>query len=123
MREVAVEELFRQWAGHLALMVEAASALFIAIAALEAVWTLLKGRHEGSRREVWVRFGVWLLLSLEFQLGADIIRTAISPTWTQIGQLGAIAVIRTFLNYFLEQDLEKYKVAGKHVEVLEDRAA
>jgi uncharacterized membrane protein len=72
---------------------------------------------------VWVRFGVWLLLSLEFQLGADIIRTAISPTWTQIGQLGAIAVIRTFLNHFLEKDLEKYKVAGERLEPPADRAA
>jgi uncharacterized membrane protein len=51
---------------------------------------------------------VWLLLSLEFELGADIIRTAISPTWEQIGQLASIAVIRTFLNYFLEKDIEKY---------------
>jgi uncharacterized membrane protein len=32
----------------------------------------------------------------------------ISPTWQDIGQLGAIAVIRTFLNFFLERDLEKY---------------
>jgi len=36
------------------------------------------------------------------------VRSAISPTWTEIGQLGAIAVIRTFLNYFLEKDVEKY---------------
>jgi uncharacterized membrane protein len=53
-----------------------------------------------------VRFGVWLLLGFEFQLGADIILSAISPTWTQIEQLGAIEVIRTFLNYFLKK-LEK----------------
>lgn len=53
-------------------------------------------------------FGVWLLLGLEFELAADIVRTAISPSWTDIGQLGAIAVIRTFLNYFLEKDVEQY---------------
>ncbi len=70
-----------------------------------------------------MRFGVWLLLSLEFQLGADIIRTAISPTWTQIGQLGAIAVIRTFLNHFLEEDLEKYEVASGRAQLPEDKAA
>jgi uncharacterized membrane protein len=97
----------------LALMVEAASVLFITIGTLEAVWMLLRLPREGRRKAVWVRFGVWLLLSLEFQLGADIIRTAISPTWTQIGQLGAIAVIRTFLNHFLEEDLDKYKASGK----------
>jgi len=60
----------------------------------------------GARKEVWRRFGVWLLLGLEFELAADIIETVISPEWMDIAQLGAIAVIRTFLNYFLEKDLE-----------------
>ena len=39
---------------------------------------------------------------------ADIVRTVVSPTWEQLGQLASIAFIRTFLNYFLEKDLEKY---------------
>jgi uncharacterized membrane protein len=50
---------------------------------------------------------VWLLLGLEFELAADIVRTAIAPSWTDIGQLGAIAAIRTFLNFFLEEDIER----------------
>src|SRR5262245_17755549 len=104
-----MEELFRHWAAYLALMVEALAVIFIAAGALEAVWMMLTTPREGRRKAVWSRFGVWLLLGLEFELGADIIRTAISPTWTQIGQLAAIAVIRTFLNYFLEQDLETYR--------------
>ena len=54
-----------------------------------------------------MNLGVWLLLGLEFELGADIIRSAIAPSWAQLGQLAAIAVIRTFLNYFLEKDVEK----------------
>src|SRR5262245_40789309 len=116
-KEIVMEDLFHDWAAYLALMVEAASALFIAIGAFEAIWMLVRLPREGRRKAVWVRFGVWLLLSLEFQLGADIIRTAISPTWTQIGQLGAIAVIRTFLNHFLEEDLDKYQGSGRQVEV------
>jgi len=56
-----------------------------------------------------VRFGVWLLLALEFEVGADVIRTAISPSWTDIGQLGAIAGIRTVLNYFLKKDIEEFE--------------
>ena len=60
----------------------------------------------GERKVVWRRFGVWLLLGLEFELAADIIGSIVSPTWQEIGELGAIAVIRTFLNYFLEKDLE-----------------
>ena len=35
-------------------------------------------------------------------------RSVITPTWVEIGQLAAIAVIRTFLNYFLENDVEQY---------------
>jgi len=46
-------------------------------------------------------------MGLEFELAADIVRSAISPSWTAIGQLGAIAVIRTFLNYFLEKDIKE----------------
>ena len=51
-------------------------------------------------------FAGWLVLALEFLLAADILRTAISPTWTDIGQLAAIAAIRTFLNYSLSHDLQ-----------------
>jgi uncharacterized membrane protein len=35
------------------------------------------------------------------------VRTAIAPTWVELGQLAAVAVIRTFLNYFLEKDVER----------------
>jgi len=47
----------------------------------------------------------WLVAGLTFQLAADIIGTSVVPTWDEVGRLGAIAVIRTFLNYFLERDL------------------
>ena len=106
-----MEQLFQRGASYLALLIEALAVIFIAVGAIEAVWLMLKSPHGGRRKAVWVRFGVWLLLGLEFELGADIIRTAISPTWTQIGQLASIAVIRTFLNHFLEEDLEKYEVS------------
>jgi len=94
--------------------VEVGAALLIAYGALEALYgaarAILERRSKrGLRKTIWVRFGVWLLLGLEFELAADIVRTAISPTWTDIGQLAAIGVIRTFLNYFLEKDLEKYE--------------
>ena len=56
-------------------------------------------------REVLVRYGRWFVAGLTFQLAADIIGTSIAPSWQEVGQLGAIAVIRTFLNFFLERDL------------------
>jgi uncharacterized membrane protein len=47
-----------------------------------------------------------LALALEFELGADILGTAVSPSWDQIGKLGAVAVIRTGLNFFLSMELK-----------------
>jgi uncharacterized membrane protein len=49
----------------------------------------------------------FLALALEFQLAADVLATAVAPSWTQIGKLGAIAVIRTALNYFLEREIKE----------------
>lgn len=37
----------------------------------------------------------------------DILRTAVAPTFTEIGQLAAIAAIRTALNYFLGKEIER----------------
>ena len=60
--------------------------------------------HE--RRLVWLRYSRWLVAGLTFQLAADIIESSITMNWDAIGKLGAIALIRTALNYFLERDLE-----------------
>jgi uncharacterized membrane protein len=56
-------------------------------------------------RRVWARYARCLVAGLTFQLAADIVETAIAPGWQDIGRLAAVAVIRTFLNYFLERDL------------------
>jgi uncharacterized membrane protein len=97
--------------GCAAVGVEAAAVLLIAYGAADAfvkvAGHILGGRSPaGWRKEVFVRFGVWLLLGLQFELAADVLHSIIAPTWNQIGQLGAIAAIRTFLNYFLEKDIE-----------------
>lgn len=60
------------------------------------------GRPPGDVRMGLARV---LSLALEFQLAADIVGTAISPNWEQIGKLAAVAAIRTFLNYFLQREL------------------
>ena len=52
-------------------------------------------------------FGGWLVVALEFQLAADIVGTIIAPTGEHLIELGAIAVIRTFLNYFLGKELKE----------------
>ncbi len=65
-----------------------------------------------QRKAIWRGFGMWLLLGLEFELAADIVDSVVSPTWQDVGMLGAIAVIRTFLNYFLEKDLDSAEASG-----------
>lgn len=117
-----MEQLLKTFMGYLALGIEGAGALLIAIGALEALVCVLKPEltrqsSPALRRQAWICFAVWLVLGLEFELGADVIRTAISPTWTDIGQLGAIAAIRTVLNYFLGKDVDKY---SENLEKAED---
>jgi len=106
-----MEEFLLDAARVAKLLVEAAAVVIVAFGSLEAFVKLLwivatPGATHGERKAIWRRFGMWLLLGLEFELAADIIGSVISPTWQDIGELGAIAVIRTFLNYFLEKDLE-----------------
>ena len=54
-----------------------------------------------------------LALALEFELGADILGTAVSPSWDQIGKLGAVAVIRTELNFFLSMEMKGERTIEK----------
>ncbi len=65
-------------------------------------------------------FGGWLIVALEFQLAADIVGTIVSPTSAHLIELGAIAVIRTFLNYFLNKELtDDRKISVARVETKE----
>ena len=54
-----------------------------------------------------LKLGSYLVLSLEFFIASDIVRTVITPTWESLGMLGAIVVIRTVLSYFLAKDISK----------------
>ncbi len=67
--------------------------------------------HE--RRDIWLRYARWLVAGLTFQLAADIIETSITNDWQAIGRIAAIALIRTFLNYFLDRDLEEMRQREK----------
>ncbi len=97
-----------QW---LRLAVETSGALVVFVGMAAAVATLARGiaRREGVAAFASSRLALarYLALALEFQLGADILSTAIAPSWDQIGKLGAIAVIRTALNYFLRREMHE----------------
>lgn len=96
---------------------ELIAVVFIALGAAEAVArTVVSWRSYADlrlKKQIWRRFASAIMLALEFALAADIARTAISPSWNDIGQLAAIAMIRTLLNLFLARDLE---VARREIE-------
>ena len=64
-----------------------------------------RAADEMQGREIWLKFATWILLALGFALAADIVRTAVAPTWDDITKLAVIAAIRTMLNYFLAKDI------------------
>ncbi len=97
---------------------EGLAGLIIAVAVIEAAFRTAgliirrpandnpDSSHE-AKEQIRLRLGRRLALALEFELGADILRTAVAPTWSEIGQLAAIATVRTALNFFLQQEIDK----------------
>lgn len=67
-------------------------------------------------------FGSWLALALEFQLGADIVATTVSPSPSHLIQLGVVALIRTFLNLFLSREIEVERRQEEDQELVRERA-
>lgn len=109
--ELISEELLRQGVEILVRLTEAAGAIVIFTgAAIAFVRFVVAGlRHREAARFVRVRldFGRFLALGLEFQLASDVLRTAVAPTLEEIGQLAAIAAIRTALNFFLAREIKE----------------
>lgn len=92
--------------------VEFAAAMIIGLAAIEATvksLVLFLKRDNPPEEKVQVRltFARWLAVALEFELAADILNTAVTPSWSDIEKLAAIAALRTALNYFLEKEIEQ----------------
>ena len=102
------DELFDH-AGHwLQLALETVGGLLIAIGAAVVISRLARRiiRGDASRlTQERLVLGRFLTLALEFQLAADVLATAIAPTWQEIGELAAIAVIRTALNFSLTREI------------------
>ena len=109
--------------------VEFAAALIIAIAAVRATVDSLKllfSRDAPPDAKVAVRLtlGRWLAVALEFELAADVLNTAVTPTWADIEKLAAIAALRTALNYFLEREIrEESKPATQAADAAMDAKA
>lgn len=108
--EVLPESGLREAIGVLVRVVETAGALIIFVGAAWAFARFLVAvvRGRGQRRRfhrIRLTLGRFLVLGLEFQLAGDVLRTAVAPSFTEIGQLASIAAIRTALNYVLGREI------------------
>ena len=89
------------------LLLEIISIACVVIGLGKTLWLAARVRdHEPSFPHIRLCFGSWLILALEFQLAADILATTVAPSKEELIRLAIIAVIRTFLNYFLGKELE-----------------
>lgn len=111
MKEAA--EIATKYLSH---AVDLIAAFVIAIALLKFLYKyvllLVYSDDSNSLQALRIKFGSALTLALELLLAADILTTAIAPTWDDIGKLAAIAVLRTALNYFLERELKNNENKG-----------
>jgi uncharacterized membrane protein len=124
-------EFFEQSLSHLVAIAKFALESFSVICIIIGFIKTLQLAFSLSRRrdafqsfnKIRLRFGMWLALALEFQLGADILGTTVTPTLESLTQLALIAVIRTFLNYFLGKELEaELALEKEQAKLAEDKA-
>jgi uncharacterized membrane protein len=108
--EVGTEALITNLVLWLKLAIELVGIVLIGIgvvAALLRVIGVIRSQQLAAYTKARLVLSRYLALGLEFQLAADIIGTAVAPSWTQIGKLAAIAAIRTALNYFLAREIKE----------------
>jgi uncharacterized membrane protein len=105
----SVSALIAAGAQWLKLVVETIGALLVAAGIGVSTFKLVRLSASFRAEEftgVRLTLARYLALALEFELGADILGTAITPSWDQIGKLGAVAIIRTGLNFFLSMEIK-----------------
>lgn len=106
--EILPEASLRDMVDLMVRLIEACGAVVIMIGAIVAIakFVIALGRRDINQfSSVRLSLARFLVLGLEFQLAADVLRTAISPSFDEIGKLAAIATIRTVLNYFLNCEI------------------
>jgi uncharacterized membrane protein len=106
--EILPESTLREMVDLMVRLIEACGAVVIMIGAVVAIakFVVALGRRDINQfSSVRLSLARFLVLGLEFQLAADVLRTAISPSFEEIGKLAAIAAIRTLLNYFLNREI------------------
>lgn len=103
-----IAKIITVYVGH---AVEILAAIIVGIAVVKTLagytYSLRGKGNTVSKEQLRVEFGSSVAVALELLLGADVLATAVAPSWDDIGKLAAIAVLRTALNYFLEKELKQ----------------
>lgn len=108
-----LESWLKVIAGYLAAGAEIAAAVVIGLGVIRGIWDYLRQivsrsrKHVDATEEIRLKLGRVLALGLEFTVASDILRTAVAPTRQDILNLGAIVLLRTLLNYFLEREIRQ----------------
>ncbi len=108
--------------GYLESGAEIAAALVIGVSVIQAFirylqQLFLQKQHIDATEKIRFQLGRGLALGLEFTVASDILRTAIAPTRQDILNLGAIVLLRTLLNYFLEREIRQGEQSSSADEV------
>ena len=67
-----------------------------------------------AKQQLRLWLGSRLVLALELELAADLLRTAINPSWEAFAQLAAVAALRTLLSYILQRELSPARLADRY---------
>lgn len=115
-----MEEIVKLIANYIAITAEAIAVIFIVIGIIGALSifirkTFLVRQGYKTMTESRTHLGHSLSVALEFLIAADILKTAIAPTWEEIGKLAAVVGIRTVLNYFLHKELKEMEVTSQNL--------
>jgi uncharacterized membrane protein len=103
-----MEKLMIEVIGYVVPAVEACGALVIVI---EVIRTLIRYLVACFKPEclilstLRIQLGQAMVMGIEFQVAADILKTALAPTWNDVLFLAALIAMRTVLNYLLEREL------------------
>ena len=118
-------EIFKEglysWGELIEALLNTISLLFIVIGVIFALTKAIRQRKSYLKTALHIHFrmwfGGWLIVALQFQLAADIVGTIIAPTNENLIQLAVVAIIRIFLNYFLNKELkEQYEFTQAGIE-------
>jgi uncharacterized membrane protein len=112
-----MEEIAKHITVNISHAAEMLAALIIAFAVIKVLFSYFflayRPAKNLSKERIRIEFGTSVAVALELLLGADVLATAVAPSWGDIGKLASIAILRTALNYFLGKELDQIKTKNE----------